>query len=176
MTAPALEKFLRALDPDRERAAVAYEQLRERIAGLLEWWGAVRPQELADETLDRVARKIEEGATVQPGSLGAYVRGVARLVFYESRREPAEVPADEAIPAAASEDDGDGALSCLDECLATLAHDDRMLVLRYYDSGKSADVRQRLARENGLSLTALRIRTHRLRSKLEDCVTTCMTR
>jgi DNA-directed RNA polymerase specialized sigma24 family protein len=176
LTSSALEKLLRTLDSDRDRAAVAYEALRERVAGLFEWWRAAHPRELADETLDRVARKIDEGAAIAPGSLGAYVRGVARMVFYESRRDPVEVEAGDAIPVEPADDDPESALSCLDDCLATLAKDERTLVLRYYESGKRADVRQRLARETGLSMTALRIRTHRLRNKLEECVTGCLAR
>src|SRR4051794_39710959 len=35
----AFERLLAALNPDRERAATAYEQLRYRIIGLLRWWG-----------------------------------------------------------------------------------------------------------------------------------------
>src|SRR5262249_6134850 len=57
LSGKAFNKFLKMLDPDRDRAAAAYEALRERVTGLLEWWGAIRAAELADETLDRVARK-----------------------------------------------------------------------------------------------------------------------
>src|SRR4029079_2064984 len=64
LTGEAFELLLAALHPERERAAAAYEQLRERTIGLLRWWGASRPEELTDETLDRVARKLAEGAPV----------------------------------------------------------------------------------------------------------------
>src|SRR5262249_4332325 len=140
LSAKAFDKFLRTLDPDRDRAAAAYESLRERITGLLEWWGATRAAELADETLDRVARKIEEGAKIVEGSLGAYVRGVARMVFYESKRDRTDqLEAAEALAEERAED-VEPALSCLDDCLSTLHHDDRKLVLRYYDGGRRADV------------------------------------
>src|SRR5581483_2975223 len=86
LTAQSLGHLLDLLDADRDRAALAYEKLRVRAAGLLEWWGAANADELADETLDRVARKLDGGASVPQTSLAAYVRGVARLVFYESRR------------------------------------------------------------------------------------------
>jgi DNA-directed RNA polymerase specialized sigma24 family protein len=176
LTASALDRFLRTLDPDRERAAVAYEALRERTTGLFEWWGAPRAAELADETLDRAARKVEEGAVIAEGSLGAYVRGVARLVFYESTRDRTVQLPDAEIAVESSSDDAEPALACLDECLETLPANDRVLVLRYYDGGRRADARQRLADETGVSMTALRIRTHRLRRKLEQCVTSCLAR
>ncbi|MBZ5556045.1 MAG: sigma-70 family RNA polymerase sigma factor [Acidobacteriia bacterium] len=171
LTSNALDRLLAALDEDRDRAALAYEQLRQRIIGLLGWWGAASAEDLADETLDRVARKLEEGAVIADGSLGAYVRGVARLVFYEWTRRP-RAPHDvgaagELIVAAADEPDGEDVLDNLDRCLDALSPDDRSLVLRYYGDGKAADVRRALAAELGISQTALRIRAHRLRDRLE---------
>ena len=174
LSATAFDAFLRTLHADRDRAGEAFEALRERVTGLLEWWGTSRAAELADETLDRVARKIEDGAPIAEGSLGAYVRGVARLVFYESKRDRTDQLDESETLIESPPEDHESALSCLDECLSALQHDDRKLVLRYYDNGKRADVRQRLATEKGMSMTALRIRTHRLRQRLEECVRTCM--
>jgi hypothetical protein len=177
ISAKAFDAFLRTLDSDRDRAGEAFEALRERVTGLLEWWGTSRAAELADETLDRVARKIEEGVRIPEGSLGAYVRGVARMVFYESARDRTDQLDDpEMLVESPLDEEIEPALSCLDDCLSTLQHNDRKLVLRYYDTGKRAEVRQRLATENGLSMTALRIRTCRLRQRLEECVTGCMKR
>jgi DNA-directed RNA polymerase specialized sigma24 family protein len=175
LTASAFEELLRTLDRDRDRAATTYEQLRHRVIGLLRWWGAARPEELADATLDRVARKLEEGASVPAGTVGAYIRGVARMVFHESRREPLTVPVLSELPAPLLPADGEQASRCLEHCLGALGRADRSLLLRYYDSGKAADVRKLLAEELGLSRTALRIRAHRLRLPIERCVTQCLT-
>jgi DNA-directed RNA polymerase specialized sigma24 family protein len=174
LTSEALESLLAALDPDRERAAIAYEQLRTRVTGLLRWWRAARPEELADETLDRVARKLAEGAAIGEGSFGAYVRGVGRMVFYESTREPhlAEMRIDP--PGIEPPEAAEAAADCLDRCLSLLPAADRTVLLRYYDGGKAAEVRRVLAREAGVSPTALRVRTHRLRIQVERCVTACM--
>jgi len=142
----------------------------------MEWWGSARATELADQTLDRVARKIEEGVRIAQGSMGAYVRGVARMVFYESTRDRTDQLDSAETLVEQPAEDVEPALSCLDECLSTLHHDDRKLVLRYYETGKRADVRRQLATETGLSMTALRLRTHRLRQRLEQCVVSCMKR
>jgi DNA-directed RNA polymerase specialized sigma24 family protein len=173
LTGDAFERLLATLNPDRERAAVTYEQLRVRIIGLLRWWGAAAAEQLADETLDRVARKLLEGTVVPQVSLGAYVRGVARLVFYESSRERLE-PLSGFEAAAISLEDGAAAGECLDRCLASWPAADRDLLLRYYGAGKAADVRRRMADELGISSTALRIRMHRLRARLERCVAECL--
>ncbi|HEY2152643.1 MAG TPA: hypothetical protein VGH34_17670 [Vicinamibacterales bacterium] len=173
LTADAFDQLLNALDPNRERAAVAYEQLHHRIIGLLRWWGASAAEQLADATLDRVARKLNDGTRIPAGSLGAYVRGVARLVFYESSRERlSPLTGREAAPVAAG--DSDRAGECLDRCLATWDPGDRDLLLRYYGAGKAADVRKQMADQLGISMTALRIRTHRLRVRVESCVAGCL--
>ena len=168
LTEGAFGRLLEALDSDRERAAVAYELLRQRMIGLLQWWGAAAPEDLADATLDRVARKLEEGAVIAQGSLGAYARGVARMIFYEAGREP-RGPAPELPPPG----DAEASLACLDRCLGELRSEERSLVLSYYGEGHKADLRRRLASREGLSATALRIRVHRLRERLERCVTAC---
>jgi DNA-directed RNA polymerase specialized sigma24 family protein len=171
----AFQRLLTALDADRDRAAVAYEQLRERTAGLLRWWGAVDPDDLADLTLDRVARKLSEGASIADGSFGAYVRGVARLFFYEARRRPRLNPGDAPYLAPPPSSDPD-LLGCLESCLAQLNPEDRRLVLGYYGDGKLADVRRRLGEELGVTMTALRIRAYRVRAQLERCVVGCRAR
>ena len=174
LTPHAFDRLLAALDPDRERAAVAYEQLRHRLIGLLKWWGAMQPEDLADETLDRVARKLESGAAIGDGSFGAYVRGVARMVYYEWTREPRGTTEahEPAIPIQAA--DVEEASECLERCLGSLAPAERTLLLRYYEGGKSASVRKGLADELGITLTALRIRAYRSRAQIVRCVTECV--
>jgi DNA-directed RNA polymerase specialized sigma24 family protein len=176
LTPDAFDGLLSALDADRQRAAAAYEQLRHRLIGLLRWWGGHQPEELADETLDRVARRLAEGAGIPSGSLGAYVRGVARLVFYESTRDRVATSAVREPVASIASDEAEAASDCLDRCLAQLDEADRRLLLRYYDSGKASQIRRQLAEELGISGTALRIRAHRLRMPLERCVTECLER
>jgi DNA-directed RNA polymerase specialized sigma24 family protein len=169
----AFERLLQALDSDRERAGVAYELLRRRIVGLMRWWGAQAAEELADQTLDRVARKLEEGAVVPEGSFGAYVRGVARMIFYEGGRASRLQPPDPSV-VASGDPESERALRCLDRCLLKLEERERTLVLRYYADGNKAEVRRALASELGVSQTALRIRAHRLRLRLEDLVSKCL--
>jgi DNA-directed RNA polymerase specialized sigma24 family protein len=173
LTADTFDRLLDALDPDRERAAVAYEHLRHRIIGLLGWWGSPAAEELADLTLDRVARKLKDDTAIAPGSLGAYVRGVARLVFYESNRQRV-TPLTGEEPSAQTASDGAEAGECLDRCLAGWAprHSDHLL--RYYAAGKASDVRKQIADELAITTTALRIRTHRLRARLQHCVAECL--
>ena len=167
LTGSAFERLLQAFDADRDKAALAYEQLRHRIVGLIRWWGAWPAEDLADQTLDRVARKLEEGADVPSGSLGAYVRGVARMVFYEWTRASRATLPEAALDVRGDVDEAEATLHRLDRCLESLAPAERELVLRYYGEGRKSEVRRGLAKELGISPTALRIRAHRLRQRLE---------
>ncbi len=177
LTAAAFERLLTLLHPERDKAAVEYERLRDRITGLLGWWGSPRAAELADETLDRVARKLDEGAEVRTGSLGAYVRGVARMVFYESSRQQQTdpLPPDLDLSVPVTDEEQSPALVCFDQCLAKLSAADRKNLLRYYDDAgeRTMDARRKLADELGISTNVLRVRMHRLRDRLEQCVAGC---
>jgi DNA-directed RNA polymerase specialized sigma24 family protein len=66
--------------------------------------------------------------------------------------------------------------ACLEHCLQRLTPENRELVLQYYEDEKRAkiDHRKKLAEKLGIALNALRIRAHRIRLVLEQCVQECM--
>ena len=57
-----------------------------------------------------------------------------------------------------------------------LTADNRKLVLQYYQEEKQAkiDHRKLLAEQLGIALNALRIRAHRIRASLQECVQNCV--
>jgi DNA-directed RNA polymerase specialized sigma24 family protein len=175
----AFSRLLAALSPDAEAAGARYEELRRALLRFFEWRGAREPEARADETFDRVARKIEEGEQIQDAV--AYTRAVARLVLLEdakrSRRRPVELLEHHAPAAAEPRDaDADECAACLDRCLAGLPASSRELIVRYYDSagGRTIDNRSRLASEMGIPQGALRNRAQRIRDRLEECVRACL--
>jgi DNA-directed RNA polymerase specialized sigma24 family protein len=178
ITASALDRLLARLDPEPARAAEAYEALRLALTRFFDWRGAHFPDECADEALDRLVRRLEDGADV--ADVRGFALGIARLVLLERARAPqarhdeldeqriGAAPAADAVP--------DGALhECLDRCLAGLPDDARRLILEYYQDQRrqKIDRRVRLALELGLSANALRSRAQRVRDRLEGCVRTC---
>ena len=86
LSAEALARFLAGLDPDSDRAGEKYESLRLTLMKFFDWRGAHFPEELADETINRVIRKIDEGETIR--DLPTYCHGVARLVLLEKLKGP----------------------------------------------------------------------------------------
>lgn len=182
----AFEKLLATLDSDRDRAAERYETIRRRLIQVFRWRGCSEPEALADETIDRVSRKLMEGEEILASDPAVYFYGVARNVlkefWTEQRKEQSlqrstgsvqEFPRAQADP---SEQDMDQRLDCLDQCLAGLPKEDRELIATYYRSEKSEKIAERaeLARKLGLSPGALRIRAHRIRRLLEERVTEMM--
>jgi len=187
----AFDRLLFALDPDRHRAGERYETLRRKLIRLFSWRGAQEPEQCADETLDRVARRLVEGAAV-PDVFG-FCHGVAMNVLREhwrrSQREPlsldglpaARVPVTDPAVEARRQDESRGRearLVCLDGCLAALDAPARDLLLRYHPDGGGSprEGRQRLADELGVPMNALRIRVHRIRTRLARCIEGCLAR
>jgi DNA-directed RNA polymerase specialized sigma24 family protein len=84
LTQAAFEKLLRGLDPDRSAAGDKYENLRRKLARFFAWEGCEFGEDLADEALNRLARKLDEGEQI--GGMERYAFGVARLMLKEEAR------------------------------------------------------------------------------------------
>jgi DNA-directed RNA polymerase specialized sigma24 family protein len=177
MSATGYGRLLARLDADPDRAAAAYEQLRHALEKYFDWHGAWPPEECADETLDRLLRKIDE---VEVQDVRKYARGIARLVLLEWQRRPAAVsltddPDLANVVATVPEPEDPPLRDCFDRCLAELPAESRELVLQYYVAERRAkiDIRRGLARTLNISESALRNRVQRVRDRLERCVHTC---
>jgi RNA polymerase sigma factor (sigma-70 family) len=180
MTPEAFEKLLKAFAADRDEAAILYERARARLIRFFEWHSIMPGEDYADETLNRVARRLDEGQRVD--NLLAYIFGVARMVLKEALkyRERTPVPLDDTPesrhirqPEPVEPDERE---QCFDSCLERLPPDNRTLILDYYrEEGRAKiELRQRLADRLGIPLNALRIRAHRIRLNLEKCIKSCL--
>jgi DNA-directed RNA polymerase specialized sigma24 family protein len=175
LTPEELAALLRSLDPDPEKAGVRYEEIRRRLIRFFEWRGCERPEELTDVTFNRVARQLARDLSLRSDPY-AYFCGVARLVRLEFlRQEAKEKNAIDQLPPPSSnpgetEDDPDPRLGHLRHCLAALPMEQRELVLRYHQGKQRIQDRKALCQELGIEMNALRIRVHRIRRKIENCV------
>src|SRR5260221_13983234 len=73
LTRQAFERLLQRLGPDREAAAREDETIHRRLVELFDGRGVAPPEVLADGTLGRVARGVDEGGTGEHP--GAYFYG-----------------------------------------------------------------------------------------------------
>jgi hypothetical protein len=63
---------------------------------------------------------------------------------------------------------------CLDSCLDKLSLEARDLILDYYAETKRAKIDHRLQLAHDSTINAVRIRTCRIRKRLEKCVKNCV--
>jgi DNA-directed RNA polymerase specialized sigma24 family protein len=173
----AFDSLLAWLDPDRDLAARKYEQIRLRLIKLFTCRGRPDAEDLADETIDRVTVKATEVARGYVGDPCLYFYGVAHKVFLESlrKRPPCIVPAPPPAPDEADEE-AEREYECLERCIERLPPADREMVLEYYRSERreKIDRRRELAARLRIAPNALRIRVHRLRAALHECVRACL--
>jgi len=153
-----------------------YERLRWRLVTYFRLRFPAEAEALADEAIDRLARRLGDGTPVQ--NLAAYALGIARLIVFETQtrqRKERDAAREASLRLELQEPEGepDAALAALGACLEGIGKDAASLILDYYaaDSGAARiERRQRLAERVGLSLNALRNRALRIRVSLEECV------
>lgn len=173
LNSDAFEALLRWLGPDREEAGKRYEEIRHRLIRIFACRGCGESDILADETINRVARKVDELVATYQGDPGLYFYGVANKIHLEQLKK-VRPPVTEWHE---SEDEDCGPeFECLDRCMEKLSMNNRDLVLKYYDHEKDAKIEQRrhLAEALNIGLNALRIRAHRIRIVLYQCIKGCL--
>ena len=169
----SFDRLLAWLHSDREQAGRKYEDIRRRLIKIFTCRGCSEAEELTDETINRVAKRLEEIAEAYSGDPSLYFYGVAHRVHLEYlRKKPAPAPP----PPPRNTDEVEREYECLDRCMQQLTPDSRELVLQYYQEERRAkiDHRKRLALRLGIGLNALRLRAFRIRATLQQCVQNCL--
>ena len=167
------DRLLSWLDPDPDRAGELYESIRWRLIAILASRRCRIPEELADETIDRVAGRVADICDSYVGDKEIYFLGVMNNVHHEYLKRPALRPVVEYHENVEAKE---RLHVCLDRCLDKLAPHSRQMIERYYAQDKRAkiDLRRRLAHELGISASNLRARALRIREKLQTCIEQCL--
>jgi hypothetical protein len=181
-------QFLTWLDESATSDGQRYVEVRQRLELYFDRKNCVAPGELADETLNRVARKLEENGEITDVPPLQYCYSVAQYVFLEAlgagNRAPFYRPminsSSSNIAAQLTSLSEGGAASeyqekianCLGDCVSSLSTADRELIVEYYRGEPRGKIERRsaLAARLGLTENALRVRAHRLRHGLEACI------
>jgi RNA polymerase sigma factor (sigma-70 family) len=184
----AFDRLLEWLDDGVDSHGERYLEMRRRLVSYFTRRNRQAADDLADETLNRVARTLEQSGIIETRPPARYCYVVARFVLLEDiRSERKQAPLDElrtSTPSRSplsliSSDEGvalrEQRLDCLDRCLEKLRLDQRDLIVEYYrdDGRQKIERRRELAAQLGISMNALGIRVLRIRDTLSSCVESC---
>lgn len=180
LTKEAYDKLLACFSADEDEASQQLLTAYLKLVRFFEWNTCDSSDICADKTIDRAARRIDEGERID--NLMGYLNGIANNVLREWRKErdrgplPLDSTDRHSVEPPAEDDERETRLRCLDYCLEELQVEDRVVILGYYQEEKRAkiDFRKQLAGRLGIGLNALRIRAWRIRTKLEECVIKCL--
>jgi DNA-directed RNA polymerase specialized sigma24 family protein len=185
----AFHRLLAWLDQGADSRGERYVDIRDRLVHYFARRNCLAPDDLADETLNRVARRLEELGSIEDIAPARYCYIVAKFVLLESLRRRARQPEitwgddhkTEALQTSRTDDttvERDRTLACLERCLEARTPSERALILDYYrtESAHASVQRKRVAERLGLTANSLAIRACRIRSRLESCVRACRER
>jgi DNA-directed RNA polymerase specialized sigma24 family protein len=185
LTQTALQRFLVWIDEGTGAGGEKFLELRRRLVAYFDRKNCLNADELADETLNRIARRLEEEGTIQTEAPPKYCYVVARFVFQEQLRErkreslmAQEIERRSRIESDSTEaaEQRERQLNCLEQCTEKLSAVNREIITQYYLGKERAKIENRrsLANKLGITMNALSIRACRIRETLEICVTQCM--
>jgi len=78
LTQEAFDTLLLSLGDDRDSGGKKYLEIRNNLTRFFEWRGCPFPEDHADETINRIAKRVAEGEQIQ--NPAGYAMGVARLL------------------------------------------------------------------------------------------------
>jgi DNA-directed RNA polymerase specialized sigma24 family protein len=175
LTQEAFDGLLLWLDQDRERAGQRYGEIQDKLIRIFARRGCPIADELADETINRVAKKLAEIRDSYVGDPALYFYGVGNKVFLEYiRKRPNPLP----LPIPDPPERLAQSYQCLEKCLELANPSNRALFLEYFRQEKPNKIehRKELSERLGISINALRTRAHRIRTSLQQCLIDCLER
>jgi len=165
----AFEELLAWLEPDAELAAERYMEIHQRLITMFSHRGCADPEELADETLTRVALKPPAGELRQVDP-ARYIFRVAHFVCLEhlhhARKERAYA---QSVDIAYNEAAESEEMTLLEECMQRLKPEERQLLLAYYGGNEWELIKPLKASAKMLAHAnaALQIKAYKLKQQLK---------
>jgi DNA-directed RNA polymerase specialized sigma24 family protein len=179
-TQQSFEKLLAAFSSDRDEAGGIYLHVRLKLLRYFERNGVGDADRCVDITLDRSMRRLDEGEVI--ANIMGFIYTVANYIRMEDWTEQKKLrDAETEIKSQAELKQRKGVDEnprqfCLERCLGDLPVETRKLIRDYYSEEGSAKIRLRrqMAKGLGIEMNALRLRAHRIRLNLENCVKECV--
>lgn len=189
-TPQSLNRLLNWLDSGADSQGQSYEEMRRKLIAYFDRKNCLSPDDLADETLNRVMKWLEEKDKQFDPEPARICYHTARFVFMEYlRKAESEQGGIEDLPSAhqpsenphsiADQEDEQEAkekrLECLEGCAQKLQPEEREMIIQYYYGEQRVKIENRrvMAERMKISVNALSIRACRVRDKLKACVSKC---
>lgn len=175
------DKLLDWLSHDRDEAGVRFEQIRGGLNRYFRLKGCHEPELLADESMNRVIKRIDTLDLATGASPSSIFYGFANKVFFEYLRSEKQrtVQLSESFDRVfigIGQPSSDLAVDCLRQCMNGLNVLDGRLIVEYYSEEKQAkfEVRRQIARQKEMAMGALHTKIHRIKGILRPCVEKCL--
>jgi RNA polymerase sigma factor (sigma-70 family) len=172
--------FLSTLSSDRDTAEAKLKDIRRRLVIMLDCRRCTCSEDMADEAMLRFAHRLPKMDPPFVGDVIPYLYTVAYNLYLEYIDKQLLPLPDDVTELPAPDEDAvntkEQLHKCLDACLEVIDPTSRELVLDYYRLEKQSKInfRKSLAQELGISVNALRIRLHKIRAGLEECIEKCL--
>jgi DNA-directed RNA polymerase specialized sigma24 family protein len=195
LTQDAFDRLSEWLDDGADSNGQTVSEMHRRLVSYFDRRNRRSAAQLADETLNRVGRALQDTALITVTPPARYCYAVARSVLLEDIRSVlledlrrarlvgggGDRPGSDAASAALPSTPGDlvaireRRFTCLERCLGQLAPEQRELAVDYYRREQRQENERRLemADRLGIAMAALSIRACRIRQSLEACVGAC---
>lgn len=176
ITPADFDRLLKWFDDDRAVAAEKYRKIHRRMVQIFRARGAFPAEDLADQTLDRIIKKLPEIINDYEGDPALYIFSMARNVYFEFVRKPKPMPLPELFVMPKMEANENVYQTCLKNCLEKISPEEKQLFIDYflYDNEKKLARHEEMARRLGINRNYLRTRIYRIRMALEKCVKECV--
>ena len=180
----SFQDFLNWLNGGGNSDSQRYLELRQRLELYFDRKNCVAPSQLADQTLNRVIRKLKENGDINGVAPLQYCHSVAKDVFLEALRADNRSPFYPPVSTTNPKNVGRQPVTLQEPnaapeqkkkiaaCVESLSSSDREVLVEYYRGPHRSRIEHRaaLAARLGLTANALGSRAFGLRKRLEACI------
>ncbi len=162
-----------------DEAGEIYKKIHSGLERFFRFRGCADCITLADETINRVAIRLDTLTIDEDTKITSIFYGFALNVFKEYLRDDLSnaVELTWNIISGSNQDDANKneknlKFDCLDVCLDKLKAKERKLIKKYYSKEKAEKIilRKKMSEELGITQTALHVRIYRLKEALNKCI------
>jgi len=176
------DNLLRWFSPDADEAGKKYEEIRVGLIKYFSYRGCPESESLADETINRVAKKQSEFNLEKDFKLITYFYSFASKIYLEdySERKRNTEKIDKLKAqyrrSVLLEPKISPAGVCLEKCLADRSAEERRFIRKYYSFEKSekSEARRRMAEDLEINMQLLHTKISRLKKNLRECLKKCL--